>query len=94
LIVQWLTPEFGRITTVAKGARRPKSPFLGKLDLFYEADFTFSRSPFGTAHVARSQFARNARSVASGTRLLQQAAYCARLIEQTTENRDAVGASF
>ena len=27
LIVHWLTPDFGRIATVAKGARRPKSPF-------------------------------------------------------------------
>ena len=32
----------GRISTVAKGARRPKSPFAGKLDLFYEADFSYS----------------------------------------------------
>ena len=26
LIVQWLTPDFGRLSTVAKGARRSKSP--------------------------------------------------------------------
>ena len=38
LIVRWLTPEFGRISTVARGARRPQSAFHGKLDLFYEAD--------------------------------------------------------
>jgi DNA repair protein RecO (recombination protein O) len=34
LIVQWLTPHLGRLATVAKGARRVKSPFHGKLDLF------------------------------------------------------------
>ena len=44
LIVHWLTPQSGRIATVAKGARRPKSPFRGKLDLFYLADFSFVRS--------------------------------------------------
>ena len=33
LIVHWLTPELGRLATVAKGARRPKSPFAGKLDM-------------------------------------------------------------
>ena len=44
LIVNWLTPDAGRIATVAKGARRTKSPFLGGLDLFYLADFSFSRS--------------------------------------------------
>ncbi|MGI8966741.1 MAG: DNA repair protein RecO, partial [Limisphaerales bacterium] len=31
-IICWLTPNFGRISTVAKGARRSKSPFRGKLD--------------------------------------------------------------
>ena len=44
LVVEWLTEDAGRISTVAKGARRPKSPFIGKLDLFYEADFSFVRS--------------------------------------------------
>src|SRR5882672_10591109 len=53
LIVNWLTPEFGRISTVAKGARRPKSPFLGKLDLFYEADLSFTRSRRSELHTLR-----------------------------------------
>ena len=44
VIVNWLTPDFGRISTVAKGARRPKSQFAGKLDLFYLADFSFVRA--------------------------------------------------
>jgi DNA repair protein RecO (recombination protein O) len=44
LIVHWLTPELGRIATVAKGARKPKSSFYGKLDLFFEADLSFARS--------------------------------------------------
>ncbi len=44
LIVHWLTPDFGRIATAAKGARRAQSPFHGKLDLLYLADFSFSRS--------------------------------------------------
>ena len=60
LIVHWLTPDFGRLATVAKGARRPKSPFAGQLDLFYAADFSFSRSRSSDLHqFARSQFARN-----------------------------------
>ena len=29
LIIHWLTAELGRLATVAKGARRPKSPFRG-----------------------------------------------------------------
>ena len=53
LIVHWLTPDLGRIATVAKGARRPKSPFAGKLDLFYAADFSFSRSRRSDLHTLR-----------------------------------------
>ena len=41
LIVNWLTRDFGRIATVAKGARRPKSPFRGQIDLFYVVDGMF-----------------------------------------------------
>ena len=53
LIVHWLTPDFGRMATVAKGARRLKSPFLGKLDLFYLADFSFSRGRRSDLHLLR-----------------------------------------
>jgi DNA repair protein RecO (recombination protein O) len=37
LIVTWLTRERGVLKTMAKGARRPKNRFSGKLDLFYRA---------------------------------------------------------
>src|SRR5688572_17611491 len=50
LIVHWLTPDFGRLATVARGARRPKSPFRGKLDLYFLADFSFRRSRRSTLH--------------------------------------------
>src|ERR1043165_6976465 len=53
LIVQWITAEAGRISTVAKGARRAKSPFLGKLDLYYEADFSFQRARKSSLHTLR-----------------------------------------
>lgn len=35
LIVRWLTPDLGRISTIVKGAARPKSSFAGQIDLFY-----------------------------------------------------------
>jgi len=53
LIIHWLTPDLGRIATVAKGARRPKSPFAGKLDLFYTAEFSFTRSRSSELHNLR-----------------------------------------
>ncbi len=86
LIVHWLTPTFGRIVTVAKGARRPKSPFLGKLDLFYEAVFTFHRSRRSELHTLREVAVRETHAaLRKELGWLQQAAYCARLVEQVTE---------
>ena len=88
LIVNWLTPEFGRLSTVAKGARRPKSPFRGKLDLFYLADFSFARSRRSDLHTLREV---SLRELHPGLRedfgRLQQASYATALIEQTSPQR-------
>jgi DNA repair protein RecO (recombination protein O) len=86
LIIHWLTPNFGRIATVAKGARRPKSPFSGKLDLFYEADFSFSRSRRSDLHSLREVSVRQMNAALREDLVkLQQAAYAAAFIVQTTE---------
>ena len=86
LIVHWLTPELGRVAVVAKGARRPKSPFRGKLDLFYLADLSFVRSRRSDLHILREVSIREPHlGLRRDLHLLQQAAYCAQLIEQTTE---------
>jgi DNA repair protein RecO (recombination protein O) len=86
LIVRWLTPTLGRLATVAKGARRPASPFRGKLDLFYLADFTFSRSRRSELHTLREVGLLDThRALRRDLGWLQQASYCAELIEQTTE---------
>ena len=86
LIVHWLTPHLGRLGTVAKGARRVKSPFHGKLDLFYLADFSFSRSRRSELHTLREVSLRETHSrLRQDLGLLQQASYCATLIERTTE---------
>ncbi len=50
LIVRWLTARHGRLATVAKGARRPRSPFRGQLDLFFEAELSFRRSRRSDLH--------------------------------------------
>src|SRR6185503_10810022 len=78
LIVQWLTPEFGRVDTVAKGARRPKSPFRGKLDLFYLADFSFTRSRRSELHTLREVSLRETHAtLRRELACLRQAAYAA-----------------
>ena len=86
LIIHWLTPEFGRIATVAKGARRPKSPFAGKLDLFYLADLSFQRSRRSELHALREVVLRETHAaIRSDMDYLRPASYAAALIEQTTE---------
>ena len=86
LIVHWLTPNFGRVATVAKGARRPKSPFAGKLDLFYVADFSFSRSRSSDLHNLREVKLRETHAaIRQDMTKLQQAGYAAAFIEQATE---------
>lgn len=53
LIIHWFTAEHGLVKTVAKGARRPASPFAGKLDLFFGADISFARAQRGELHTLR-----------------------------------------
>ena len=97
LIVLWLTPAFGRLATVAKGARRPKSPLRGKLDLFYLADFSFKSQP-GAQNCticAKSACAKPIRRCARNWPVSRQAAYCAALgIEQSSETETPLPALF
>jgi DNA repair protein RecO (recombination protein O) len=95
LIIHWLTQALGRIATVAKGARRTKSPFRGKLDLFYGAEFTFARSRRSELHTLREISLRETHSaLRRDLGILQQASYCAALVEQATEKETPLPAIF
>lgn len=86
LVVNWLTSDAGRIATVARGARRPKSPFRGKLDLFFVADLAFVRSRRSDLHILKEiALCETHPALRRDLALLNQAAYAAELIEQTTE---------
>ena len=52
-MVTWLTPGHGRLTTVIKGAMRPRSPFLGQYDMFYTCELLFYIRARGGVHIAR-----------------------------------------
>lgn len=86
LIVRWLTPDFGRIATVARGALRLKSPFRGKLDLFFLADLTFRKNRRGNLHALHELVVSNFHvALRSNLTSLRVAAYLGQLIETTTE---------
>ena len=95
LIVRWLTADLGRIDTAAKGARRPKSPLRGKLDLFYEADFSFARSRRSELHTLREVRLRDTHpALREDLGRLHQASYAAALVEQTTEKETPLPVIF
>ena len=52
-IVTWLTLGHGKVSTMARGARRPASPFSGKLDLFYIGEISFVLSRKSSLHTLR-----------------------------------------
>ena len=53
LIVTWLSPEFGRLTTLHKGARRPKSLFLGQIEVGDTSELIFYTRERSGIHIAR-----------------------------------------
>ncbi|HUF62736.1 MAG TPA: recombination protein O N-terminal domain-containing protein [Verrucomicrobiales bacterium] len=86
LIVVWCSAEAGIVRTAAKGARRPGSAFAGKLDLFFEAEFSYALSRRGDLHGLREVQLRDPRLGLreSYVRTLS-AAYFVRLIELVAE---------
>ena len=60
-IVTWLTPDHGCVTTLVKGAVRPKSAFLGQYDLFYTCDLLYYARARGDMHALRETTPRNLR---------------------------------
>jgi len=92
LIVTWYTREFGKLKTMAKGARRPKGPFQGKIDLFYRDEILFLPSRRSDLHLLHDCFLEDPhallrKSVAS----LATASYVCELVELATEREDPNG---
>ena len=86
LIVSWCTESFGCVQTVAKGARRPRSPFAGKLDLFFEAEISVVRSRKSDLHTLTEVVLKNPfPGIRSNYLRTQTAAYFVELIEICTE---------
>jgi len=86
LIVSWCTNSLGIIQTVARGARRPRSPFRGQLDLFFEAELSIAKSRKSNLHTLREVVVVNAfAGIRTDHRRTQAASYFVELIEVCTE---------
>jgi DNA repair protein RecO (recombination protein O) len=74
---------------------RPKSPFRGKLDLFFEADFSFARSRRSDLHTLREVSLRQTHPLLRrDLARLRAAAYAARWIELATETETPLPEAF
>src|SRR5260370_30536149 len=86
LIVSWCTESFGCSQTVAKGARRAKTPFAGRLDLFFETEIQIARSRKSDLHTLTEVVLKNPFSgIRKNYLRMQTAAYFVELIEICTE---------
>jgi DNA repair protein RecO (recombination protein O) len=86
LIISWCTASRGCIHTVAKGARRAKSPFAGKLDLFFEAEISFIPSRKSNLHTLTEIALKNTfPGIRQNYLRTQVAAYFVELMEICTE---------
>jgi DNA repair protein RecO (recombination protein O) len=86
LIVVWCTEQHGLVRTAAKGARRPGSPFAGRLDLFYQAELALVRARMGDLHTLREVRVLDFRPQVSSSYLRVLAgSYFVKLVEQASE---------
>jgi len=89
LIVTWYTREFGKLKTMAKGARRPKGPFQGKIDLFYRDEIVFLPSRRSDLHLLHDCFLEDPHaSLRQSVASLAAASYACELVELATERED------
>jgi len=89
-IITWFTEGHGKLKTVAKGARRPKSTFAGKLDLFFDAEIAFARSKKSELHTLREVVLLNPREgLRKEYQRVQLASYFVELLELVTESDHA-----
>lgn len=66
-VVAWLTPDHGCVSTLVKGAVRPKSAFLGQYDLFYTCDLLYyAHASGGDLHALREVVPVNLREPLRG----------------------------
>ena len=83
-VVHWLTPRHGKISTLLKGALRPRSPFLGEYELFSTSELLYLPRRGGTLHLARECALLHPRpAFRNDWRAMRAASYLATLFDRT-----------
>lgn len=88
-IVTLFTRDFGKIAALAKGARRPKSPFESALDLLAVCRIVFlHKSSDALDLLTEAKLERRFRAAARDLARLYGAYYVAELLREMTDNGD------
>jgi DNA repair protein RecO (recombination protein O) len=84
-IVHWLTRHHGKISTLLKGALRPKSPFLGEFELFGTSELLYFSHHSSTLHTGKECALLQPRTgFRTDWRAMQAASYLTALFNKTT----------
>jgi len=84
-VAHWLTRHHGKISTLLKGALRPKSPFLGEYELFGTSELLYFQKRTGTLHTGKECALLHPRSTfRTDWRAMQAASYLSALFNKTT----------
>ncbi|MFT7631982.1 MAG: DNA repair protein RecO (recombination protein O) [Mariniblastus sp.] len=94
-IVTLYTREFGKITTMAKGARRPKSPFEAALDVLAICRIVFIEKSSGAMGLlTEAKLERRFRSASTNLKRLYAGYYIIELLNTLTDEGDPVPELF
>ena len=95
LLITWFTRECGKLKTLAKGARRPKSPLAGRLDLFYLDELVFLPSRRSDLHLLQECSLENPHArLRESVTALTAASYAGELVDLVSEIEDPQPALF
>ncbi len=84
-IVNLLTREFGRIGAIAKGARRPKSPFNAGIDVLAVCQIVFINKPSALSILTEAKLERRFRAGERDLKRLYAGYYVIELIRTLTD---------
>ena len=87
-IVTLLTRDFGKITGIAKGARRRKSPFESAIDLLAIVRLVFIPKTSALDILTEAKLQRRFRSASTNLDRLYSGFYCAELLLALTDEND------
>lgn len=52
-VIQWITEDHGKISTIAKGAMRPRNPMLGQFDQLYTCELIYYAQERESVYITR-----------------------------------------